>query len=136
MKTLCALIALLPVTLLGFSQGLTPLVFYNDSGDTVICFSIKDSRVVARYVSMALSCDSIMREYEPLVSELDSLAQSRERQIEMLKEAVNANHDVAALETTRADVAEKGLRKARRNANRLVGVSAIMGLLLAISLLI
>ena len=70
MKKLKLLMIILTISCSAFSQGLTPTVQVLD-GDTVFCFTIPQSKEIAKRIEANQWCDSMMVEQEIMVDLLN-----------------------------------------------------------------
>jgi len=70
MKKLKLLMIILTISSSAFSQGLTPTVQVLD-GDTVFCFTIPQSKEIAKRIEANQWCDSMMVEQEIMVDLLN-----------------------------------------------------------------
>jgi hypothetical protein len=72
MKRSIIFIACLLMSCTGFSQGLTPRI-HQAGKDTLFCFSLPQSRILAAHIAYSQACDSLRQEAE---AELSLLQQS------------------------------------------------------------
>ena len=98
MKKLKLLMIILTISSFAFSQGLTPTVQVLD-GDTIFCFTIPQSKEIAKRIEANQWCDSVIVEQEIVVELLnqsievkDSLAFQLKGKLKNL-EVINQNQE-------------------------------------------
>jgi hypothetical protein len=86
MKKYLALIALTAMNFISFSQGLTPRV-HREGKDTLFCFTISQSKLLAKTVEAGVYCDSVGKKLQEEISLFDQLTCSQDSSFHVLLSA-------------------------------------------------
>ncbi|MCB9448701.1 MAG: hypothetical protein H6585_10190 [Flavobacteriales bacterium] len=131
MKGLLLLILLTAMSFTAFSQALTPKVQLID-GDTVFCFSIEQSRIIAKHLEKGKYCDSLVVQHEQnekvlkeAVAVKDSTIEKLESKTENLNSIIDNDRESMEHMKRTIDIKDKEIRKQKFH-KRILGVAVIV----------
>lgn len=114
-----------------FSQALTPKVQLID-GDTVFCFSIEQSRIIAKHLEKGKYCDSLVVQHEQnekvlkeAVAVKDSTIEKLESKTENLNSIIDNDRESMEHMKRTIDIKDKEIRKQKFH-KRILGVAVIV----------